>query len=89
MINTQNEKKYISGEWEHDFGDSQQSTVRFVADVNNLKLIKLEVLGNDGYRLASKSEFLDIEDSLLNGNDEVFDNPDDFGLKLTSEIPSW
>lgn len=85
---------YITGNWTHIFeGDKGDRATRIVIDAEARKLLKLEVLANrahlNSYRPATRIEFEDVEDSLLNANPELFDDPAGFGLEATAEMPAW
>lgn len=86
--------RYISGLWSHIFGDNQGETgTRILLDADSRKLIRLDVQASraiqDSYREGSNDEFADVQDSLVNANGELFDNPAAFGLDLTDAIPAW
>ncbi|KQW19738.1 MULTISPECIES: hypothetical protein [Pseudomonas] len=85
---------YIVGSWGHLFaGEKSERMTRIVLDAHSQKLIHLSVLANraveDSYREGSRAEAADVEDSLLNANGELFDNPTDYGLASVSELPAW
>lgn len=86
--------RYISGEWSHIFGNGQGETgTRILLDADTQKLIRLDVQASraihDSYRAGSDDELADVQDSLVNANAELFDNPADFGLDLTYALPAW
>lgn len=82
----------IVGTWSHLFEDGERLT-RIALDTGTYKLIHLEVQVNrainDHYRAATAIEFADVEDSLVNANGDLFDEPEDFGLDAASELPEW
>lgn len=85
---------YIVGSWGHLFADEKSERMtRIVLDAHNQKLIHMSVLANraveDSYREGSAAEFADVEDSLLNANGELFDNPVEYGLAYACELPRW
>lgn len=86
--------QYIVGTWGHLFDDHKsERNTRIVIDAHSRKLIYLGIQTNrtihDAYREGESNEVSDVEDSLLNANAELFDNPTDFGLELVSELPDW
>lgn len=85
---------YITGEWSHLFPcDKGERRTRIVVNATEQKLIQLQVQVNrailDSFRPATPDELADVEDSLINANGELFDNPADYGLSTTTEIPAW
>lgn len=85
---------YIVGGWGHLFVDEKSERMtRIVLDAHSQKLIHMSVQANraveDSYREGSAAEFADVEDSLLNANGELFDNPVDHGLAYACELPHW
>lgn len=44
---------------------------------------------DDSYRLPTRIEFDDVEDSIVNANADVFDDPAEYGLELTDDLPAW
>lgn len=89
-----NQQQYIVGEWSHLFPDENNDRpTRIVIDAVTQKLVRLQVQQNravsDSYRVATRLEVEDVEDSIVNANPEVFDAPADFGLEATNELPAW
>ncbi|MGU5704392.1 hypothetical protein ACV1C5_23130 [Aeromonas caviae] len=80
---------FITGEWEHIFDNNRPSSVRFVANAKTYELVKLEILDRDQYRHPSKAEFMDVDESLRNGNEDIFDDPIGYGLICVNQIPDW
>lgn len=86
--------KFIAGDWGHLFqGDNAERMTRILVDAANHKLIRMDVQSNrainDSYREASREELDDVQDSLVNGNPEVFDSPEDYGLLGMDTLPDW
>lgn len=86
--------RYICGEWSHIFGGGQGETgTRILLEADTQKLIRLDVQASraiyDSYRAGSDDELADVQDTLVNANAELFDNPADFGLTLTDTLPAW
>jgi hypothetical protein len=42
-----------------------------------------------GWRPARWQEMRDLQDSILTGNPEALDKPDDYGLSWANELPDW
>ena len=82
----------IVGTWSHLFKDGERLT-RIVLDAGTYKLIHLDVQVNrainNHYRAATANELADVEDSLVNANGDLFDNPAGFGLEAAYELPAW
>lgn len=88
------EKKYIVGGWGHLFeGDKSERITMVVLDAATETLVAALVQRNraieDSFTPASRDEHADLEDSLINANGELFDNPADFGLEVVTELPDW
>lgn len=86
--------KYITGNWTHIFeGEKAERPVRIVIDASAQTLLKMEVAANrsmyDSYRLPTRIEFDDVEDSIVNANADVFNDPAEYGLELTDDLPAW
>ncbi|WP_455233583.1 hypothetical protein [Geopseudomonas aromaticivorans] len=86
--------KYIAGDWGHLFPeDNSERGTRIVIDIESRKVLAVMVQRNrsleDDYTQAWPEEFASVEDSLLNANAEVFDDPEDFGLEVVDELPEW
>ena len=88
------EPRFITGDWGHLFlGDKSERMTRILFDATADKLLRLDVQDNralqNSYRPASREELAEVEDSLINGNIEVFDSPEDFGLLAVDTLPYW
>lgn len=86
--------KYLSGNWGHIFdGEQQERMTRIVVDADAQKLVFAQVQRirsmESSYKEAVREEMADLEDSLLNGNSELFDYPEGFGLIVTEGLPEW
>ena len=77
----------ISGCWPHIF-DGVERNVRFVSQSDG-KLLALEIATGLGWRRANALEWSDVEDSLRNGNEEAFSDPETYGLQIVSRLPDW
>jgi hypothetical protein len=89
-----NVPKYITGYWGHIFdGERSERMTRVVLDATTQKLLVLHVQRNraviDSYELSTRSELLDVEDSMINANSELFDDPNAFDLEVTASLPAW
>ncbi|MDU8350639.1 hypothetical protein RYA05_01900 [Pseudomonas syringae pv. actinidiae] len=86
--------QFITGQWAHIFeGERHDRNTRIVLDAHSQKLVSAHVQRNmainDSYTPASRDEIADIEDSLVNANGELFDNPNDYGLEYANTLPVW
>ncbi len=89
-----NAPQYITGNWGHIFeGERSERMTRVVLDATTRKVLVLQVQRNraaaDSYELSSRTELLDVEDSMVNANPELFDEPSAFGLEATGSLPDW
>jgi hypothetical protein len=86
--------KFISGNWGHIFeADEHERMTRIVIDADSQKLVFAQVQRirsmDSTYSEASRHEMADLEDSLLDANADLFNDPVGFGLTTTDEIPEW
>ncbi|MBM5458664.1 hypothetical protein H8F21_13925 [Pseudomonas sp. P66] len=86
--------KYLSGNWSHIFdGEEHERMTRIVVDAETKKLVFAQVQRirsmSTSYSEAHPAEMKDLEDSILNANCEVFDDPADYGLTGTEAMPGW
>jgi hypothetical protein len=86
--------QYITGGWTHIFaGDTGDRMTRVLLDVSTQKLVHAEIQRNhavtSSYTPATPTEADDLQDSLINANSELFDDPEGFGLEFVDEIPAW
>ncbi len=89
-----NAPQYITGNWGHIFeGERSERMTRVLKDATTRKVLVLQVQRNraaaDSYGLSSRTELLDVEDSMVNANPELFDEPSAFGLEATGSLPDW
>lgn len=85
-------KIYITGEWEHVFeGQKTATTCRILIDGDKDRIVAMDIKDddNDAWRVASRDEIADVEDSLRHGNEEVFSSPEDFDLLIRDGAPAW
>jgi hypothetical protein len=83
-------RKYLFGTSTSTSAYTQSARdLRFVFDTQDQKIVAMQVLLGTGYVDAMRGAMLDVEDSLLTANFEAFDNPDDFGLDFSDEMPDW
>lgn len=84
------EPRYIHGNWNHIFADSTTDRdLRFVFDTTTQQVVAMQILTGRGYEDATPAAIADVQDSLLNANAEVLDDPEANDLKVTSELPDW
>nr|WP_011923090.1 hypothetical protein [Pseudomonas fluorescens]CAM96314.1 hypothetical protein pQBR0282 [Pseudomonas fluorescens SBW25] len=86
--------KYISGNWGHIFeADERERMTRIVIDAESQKLVFAQIQRirsmDSTYSEASHHEMADLEESLLDANAELFNDPVGFGLITTDAIPEW
>lgn len=85
--------KLITGSWGHLFAsDKSERMTCIVLDVESQKLVAAQVQrdrATDSFTTASRDEMADLQDSLVNANGELFDNPAGYGLSLCDSLPSW
>lgn len=89
-----NAPQYITGNWGHIFeGERSERMTRVLLDSTSRKVLVLQVQRNraviDSYGLSTRSELLDVEDSMVNANPELFDEPSAFGMEVTGSLPDW
>ncbi|PBV09294.1 hypothetical protein CJU35_05425 [Pseudomonas aeruginosa] len=89
-----NAPQYITGNWSHIFeGERSERMTRVVLDATTRKVLALQIQRNravtDSYGLSTRTELLDVEDSMVNANQELFDDPGAFDLELTDSMPDW
>lgn len=84
--------------WTHIFAELDKDTgkevererdLRFVYDTEAGKLIHLDVYNTTGPYAANAAEIADVEDSLKNANPEALENPDEYGIAASDDLPSW
>lgn len=85
---------YLSGYWGHIFeGEEQERMTRVVVDAEGRKLVLVLIQRiksiESTYSEASTAEMHDLEDSLLNANDDLFEAPEEHGLIRTDGLPDW
>ncbi|MBC8742753.1 hypothetical protein F6X40_40450 [Paraburkholderia sp. UCT31] len=84
--NFEPEYRYLVAEsWGHIFAGNHEQRVAFVFDVKTQHITHMRI----GGVAANRAEMADVEDSLLNANGEAFDDPEDWGLESTDELPDW
>lgn len=86
--------RYITGRWGHLFGpDNKRETLtEFVYDTEEEQLVGVLIQYDaalDKWELASEHKRADLEDSLKNANPDALDNPHDWDLDYTDELPEW
>ena len=89
-----NAPQYITGNWSHIFeGERSERMTRVVLDAATQKVLVLQVQRNravtDSYGHSTRTELLDVEDSMVNANAELFDDPGAFDLEVTDSMPDW
>jgi hypothetical protein len=63
--------------------------VRFVYDEVQEKMDTVQVRISTGWRNSTREEFDDVADSLVNGNIDGLDEPEEYGLERCQESPDW
>ncbi len=86
--------RYVTGTWGHLFGpgNKRETMTEFVYDTESEELVGVLVqydAARDKWELASEWQRADLEDSLKNANPDALDNPHDWDLDYTDELPEW
>lgn len=86
--------RFITGEWAHIFeGERSDRQTRILINAETHTLLEAKVQRNrsilDSFTPATRHEMADIQDSLVNSNSELFDNPVDYGLEYANDPPAW
>ncbi|MBX8556969.1 hypothetical protein K5D56_25620 [Pseudomonas cichorii] len=85
--------QFITGDWGHLFaGEKFERTTRIVVDTSSQLLVAAQVQRSealDSFTQASREEMKDLQDSIVNANGEIFEQPDDYGLMECETLPSW
>lgn len=82
--------QYIHGSWNHLFGfRSSPVDLRFVFDTDSNRIVAMDLSLAGAYTRALPDEIADVEDSLKNANDRVFQAPVEYGLERSSTPPEW
>jgi hypothetical protein len=82
--------RYIHGGWDHLFGSRRIPTdLRICFDTQHNRLFAMEVQQAVGFRVATKAEIADVEDSIRSANCEAIAKPADYGLLTSGIPPAW
>lgn len=89
-----NELRYVHGNWTHLFGPGKgvETMTQVVYDRHEERVVALLVADRLSFgrlRNASRAEIADVEDSLKNANPEAIDEPINFGLHESEDLPGW
>lgn len=82
----------VGAGWGHIFtedGREVERDTRFVYDRDAGRLVHLDILRGNKWREASRAEIEDLEDSLKNANEDALENPADWDLDETDDLPEW
>lgn len=80
--------RYVYGEWDHMFDYGTMSTVRFLFDTLEMKLLRVEdVTDRDHILACTGRQARDLYDSLVNANEEALDCPENHGLQSGHDLP--
>ena len=53
-------------------------------------MIHLEIMRHNSYHASGTiQEIADVTDSLVNANEEAFEDPETYGCELVDELPDW
>lgn len=83
------------GLWGHIFDNAEGEVMtQFVYDTQERKLVAAKIVGGQSeggpwWTDASPVMVADLEDSLVNANEDALDNPGDWGLAVSDELPDW
>lgn len=78
--------------WDHIFlegGRDTERETRFVFDPETEKLLMADIRRDWKWRAASSDELADLEDSLLNANGDALEDPEDWALIASDDLPDW
>ncbi len=81
--------------WGHIFDEEQGEVLtEWVYDIVEEKLVGAMIADRGSLNLpkwhqAKQDELLDLEDSIKNANPDCIDNPEDWGLVRTNELPEF
>lgn len=86
--------RYITGRWGHlfDAGNKRETMTEFVYDTEEETLLAVLIqhdAARDQWELASEYKRADLEDSLKNANPDALENPHEWDLDYTDELPEW
>ncbi len=82
--------RYVHGTWTHLFGAGiPEVTVRLVFDRELNQVLCMDIQTATKWVGASSAQIQDVEDSLKNANDDALENPQDWGLEASDELPVW
>lgn len=85
--------QFITGDWGHIFAwEKNERLTRIVVDTSSQLLVAAQVQrseASDTFSQASREEMKDLQDSLVNANGEIFEQPGDYRLTVCEELPSW
>ena len=79
--------------WEHIFDEDQGAVLtEWIFDTETEKLVGAMIadkssLNFANWHKASPDELADLEDSIKNANEDCIDNPEDWDLIQTNELP--
>lgn len=85
--------RYITGIWGHLFGPGERETMtEFVYDTEGETVVAALLQYDaalDKWEIASEHKRADLEDSLKNANPDALENPHEWDLDYTDELPDW
>ena len=91
FLQAEREPRYFVSEgWGHIFGAGMpDSTVRFVFDMVENKIIFMDIDSWKGWVACGPDQMADVEDSLKNANDIAFNEPEDYNCSYEDSLPEW
>jgi hypothetical protein len=82
--------QYLVGNWAHPFDGHNDTDCRIAFDCENNGIAAMQIHHSvRGWRPARWTEMRDLRDSILNGNPDAIDKPEDYGLSRANELPDW
>lgn len=88
--NGKQQPRYLIAEcWGHCFVGSHNTDVNFVYDYQLGRVTHMTLSRALGDEPAHRDEMADVTDSLKNANEDALDNPEDWGLEVSNELPDW
>lgn len=82
----------IADNWSHfieENGKRPERDIRWVFDTEENEISHLEIFRNRAWDTASRSDFANVEDHIMNANPDVLDNPDGWGAHASDDLPEW
>jgi hypothetical protein len=84
----------IADSWSHFIEDEKtgkapERQIRWVFDADENEVSHLEIFQKNAWNSASRNDFANVDDHLKGANPDVIDNPENWGLETSDELPEW